>query len=233
MPGMNTAIESVVPNYQQANFFPQVYNSPFENHPYKADKVSTTTSLIDPSGDAKCGAVSGGQVFTCEKGTCCSQHGFCGTTSNHCGLMCQPLYGSCGSVNESPPLPSSTNITVKPSYSDINTTDSNEIFGVSQPGNDDQETTFTQTSSAFTASTSETARISTMHTIGTVKKSPAPTATSETKTVRGNQPDGKKRTATQQLPSTPADSSKKSSSHLHDVHFLLIAIAFIGCYAFK
>lgn len=40
-----------------------------------------------------CGAAAGGA--SCTNGQCCSQHGFCGDTSDHCGTGCQASYGAC------------------------------------------------------------------------------------------------------------------------------------------
>ncbi|KAL2255308.1 hypothetical protein VTK26DRAFT_3646 [Humicola hyalothermophila] len=46
------------------------------------------------SADGTCG-----QGVTCSGsrfGTCCSAHGFCGSTSDYCGDGCQPEFGACG-----------------------------------------------------------------------------------------------------------------------------------------
>lgn len=39
-----------------------------------------------------CGSNGG---LTCKAGLCCSQHGYCGTTTAYCGNGCQPGFGSC------------------------------------------------------------------------------------------------------------------------------------------
>ena len=48
-----------------------------------------------PSTDGRCGGSSG---FTCAKssfGNCCSIHGWCGKSDEHCDSYCDPLHGSC------------------------------------------------------------------------------------------------------------------------------------------
>lgn len=40
-----------------------------------------------------CGVESGN--LKCGKGECCSQYGYCGTSSRHCGSGCQPKFGIC------------------------------------------------------------------------------------------------------------------------------------------
>ncbi|TPX07708.1 uncharacterized protein E0L32_010604 [Thyridium curvatum] len=52
--------------------------------------------------DGTCGAPGG---FTCrgsEFGNCCSEHGWCGSTPDHCDVGCQALFGVC---NDLPPPP--------------------------------------------------------------------------------------------------------------------------------
>ncbi|OUM57138.1 carbohydrate-binding module family 18 protein, partial [Piromyces sp. E2] len=34
-------------------------------------------------------------IGRCVSGSCCSQYGWCGNTSQHCGVGCQPKYGIC------------------------------------------------------------------------------------------------------------------------------------------
>ncbi|KAM0277064.1 hypothetical protein ACHAQH_006134 [Verticillium albo-atrum] len=45
------------------------------------------------SPDDTCG---GANAFTCPEGTCCSEFGFCGTTTAHCSTGCQSAFGTCG-----------------------------------------------------------------------------------------------------------------------------------------
>jgi len=51
----------------------------------KKEKIST---------NGRCGAEFG----SCPKGQCCSQYGYCGTESDHCGTGCQSNFGQCGVV---------------------------------------------------------------------------------------------------------------------------------------
>ncbi|KAF6834231.1 polysaccharide deacetylase family protein [Colletotrichum plurivorum] len=44
------------------------------------------------SPDSSCGGANG---YTCPGTTCCSEYGFCGDTTAHCGAGCQPLFGTC------------------------------------------------------------------------------------------------------------------------------------------
>ncbi|KAF3065282.1 putative chitinase 3 [Daldinia childiae] len=44
------------------------------------------------SNDGTCGA---GTSFKCPEGTCCSQYGSCGSTTEYCGMGCQSAYGMC------------------------------------------------------------------------------------------------------------------------------------------
>ncbi|KAL9944436.1 hypothetical protein ACHAQF_008412 [Verticillium nonalfalfae] len=58
---------------------------------------SSTSSKPAPTGgispDGSCGGTNG---FTCTPGNCCSQFGFCGATTGHCGTGCQSAFGICG-----------------------------------------------------------------------------------------------------------------------------------------
>nr|KAJ3421941.1 chitin deacetylase [Polyrhizophydium stewartii] len=48
------------------------------------------------SPDETCGAAAG---YTCGPYKCCSQYGYCGTTTDYCDVQtCQPLYGACGTI---------------------------------------------------------------------------------------------------------------------------------------
>jgi peptidoglycan/xylan/chitin deacetylase (PgdA/CDA1 family) len=71
--------------------------------------TATSTSAPQPTGalktstDGSCGSSSG---FTCvgfihdgAKSECCSQYGWCGASTDHCGTGCNPLAGNCGSSN--------------------------------------------------------------------------------------------------------------------------------------
>ncbi|KAF7884612.1 uncharacterized protein EAF02_004948 [Botrytis sinoallii] len=58
------------------------------------DTATTTTALptVTLSPDGSCGGDSG---YTCESPNCCSESGYCGNTSDFCGVGCQPAFGIC------------------------------------------------------------------------------------------------------------------------------------------
>ncbi|KAM7207843.1 hypothetical protein V8F20_001885, partial [Naviculisporaceae sp. PSN 640] len=84
-----------------------------------SSSTSTSTSTrptpssalpLEVSKDGSCG-----NGFTCqgsEFGDCCSEHGWCGGTSDHCGPKCQAQFGLCASSgtgsSSSSPTPTST-----------------------------------------------------------------------------------------------------------------------------
>lgn len=61
-------------------------------------------SSVNPAGAAaplECGPSC--QDKACGNSECCSQHGYCGSTTDYCGLGCQVGYGRCdGSATPSP-----------------------------------------------------------------------------------------------------------------------------------
>ncbi|KAF1924458.1 carbohydrate esterase family 4 protein [Didymella exigua CBS 183.55] len=63
------------------------------------------TGVLTPSIDGTCGGSSGftcvGFVHDSAKSECCSQYGYCGASTGHCGTGCNPLAGNCGSVSSS------------------------------------------------------------------------------------------------------------------------------------
>ncbi|KAK2770982.1 polysaccharide deacetylase family protein [Colletotrichum kahawae] len=54
--------------------------------------AATQTGTGGVSPDSSCG---GANAYTCPDSTCCSEYGYCGTTTAHCGTGCQPLFGTC------------------------------------------------------------------------------------------------------------------------------------------
>ncbi|EFQ32771.1 polysaccharide deacetylase [Colletotrichum graminicola] len=66
--------------------------------PVASGGSATTSSApaATPTGgvstDGSCGGANG---FTCPGTTCCSEYGYCGDTTAHCGTGCQPLFGTC------------------------------------------------------------------------------------------------------------------------------------------
>jgi peptidoglycan/xylan/chitin deacetylase (PgdA/CDA1 family) len=92
------------------------YNGTRTSTPVGTQPASTIsiTSTSTPTGilttDTTCGGASG---FVCAPGDCCSQFGFCGTSAQHCGTGCNPLFGVCGAFvpvdpNAPPPPPVQT-----------------------------------------------------------------------------------------------------------------------------
>ncbi|KAK3323278.1 hypothetical protein B0T19DRAFT_425572 [Cercophora scortea] len=79
--------------------------------------ASSTTGPLEITKDGKCGdgLTCAGSAF----GQCCSEHGWCGQTTDHCGVGCQAGFGVCGggvagssssssSVSSTPPVSSSS-----------------------------------------------------------------------------------------------------------------------------
>lgn len=78
-----------------------------------AAPAATSTSTRAPaasagafplSTDGTCGAAVG---FSCPNSLCCSQYGYCGSSSGYCGGGCQSAYGYCppGSAAQATPVP--------------------------------------------------------------------------------------------------------------------------------
>lgn len=70
---------------------PQLTSYPHSSNP----PSSTPTKKV--STDGSCGSTSG---FTCQGstfGTCCSQYGWCGSSTDHCAVGCQTAFGTCTS----------------------------------------------------------------------------------------------------------------------------------------
>lgn len=75
------------------------------------DSSSTPTGTFLPTTDGRCGFGHGDQSCAVEPGaTCCSQRGWCGATEDHCGMGCQPLFGTCNDT----PAPGPSSSTVQP-----------------------------------------------------------------------------------------------------------------------
>ncbi|KAG6556652.1 hypothetical protein Mapa_001593 [Marchantia paleacea] len=66
------------------------------------------------SPDGTCGSTTAGN-YTCDTGSCCSQYGFCGTTTAYCNAGCQAAYGQCGNGTEvaSPGTPARPGLEMK------------------------------------------------------------------------------------------------------------------------
>ncbi|GKT47910.1 chitin deacetylase ARB_04768 [Colletotrichum spaethianum] len=62
-----------------------------------ASSAASSSSTLPVSTDGTCGASNGRQCFGSSAGNCCSQYGWCGSTTEHCGTGCQSAYGTCNS----------------------------------------------------------------------------------------------------------------------------------------
>ncbi|KAK7193611.1 hypothetical protein DPSP01_000163 [Paraphaeosphaeria sporulosa] len=64
--------------------------------PTATSSAATTATPTKVSTDATCGGNTGSTCQGSQFGNCCSQAGWCGTTTDHCGTGCQSLFGTCG-----------------------------------------------------------------------------------------------------------------------------------------
>ncbi|KAF2855092.1 carbohydrate esterase family 4 protein [Plenodomus tracheiphilus IPT5] len=73
-----------------------------------SSRVSTSAAATStPSGvstDGMCGSTAGKTCLNSGLGECCSQYGWCGATTDHCGTGCQAGFGQCGSLSSSSTL---------------------------------------------------------------------------------------------------------------------------------
>ncbi|OHE96562.1 polysaccharide deacetylase [Colletotrichum orchidophilum] len=70
--------------------------------PSGTSSAAGTTGTATPplSTNGRCGTTQGGTTCISEPGaTCCSQYGWCGATTDHCGSGCQAGFGTCGASN--------------------------------------------------------------------------------------------------------------------------------------
>ncbi|KAH6586039.1 hypothetical protein BASA61_006628 [Batrachochytrium salamandrivorans] len=70
---------------------------PTPTHAAPAAATTCPVTRLPVSPDGQCG---GGSGFGCIPGFCCSEHNYCGSTGDHCGMGCQPDVASCN-----PPSP--------------------------------------------------------------------------------------------------------------------------------
>lgn len=71
--------------------------------------LALTSAQLSVSQDGQCGAESKLTCIGSDYGECCSEHGWCGNSSEHCGPGCQLSYGFCSSFwgNSTYPQPTS------------------------------------------------------------------------------------------------------------------------------
>lgn len=90
---------------------------------YRSSSGSTTpqpsSSAAPPASTggvtSKDGSCGGTNKYTCKgfvDGECCSQYGWCGKSTDHCGTGCNPLFGTCTSTN--PPASSVKPVSTAP-----------------------------------------------------------------------------------------------------------------------
>lgn len=99
-------------NEPQANWYRD--STPGTSTPSSTRVSSTTGPTSTPTGavstDGSCGGANGYKCSGSAFGNCCSQYGWCGASTDHCGTGCNSLFGSCG-TNANPssaPAPSAT-----------------------------------------------------------------------------------------------------------------------------
>ncbi|OUM56333.1 carbohydrate-binding module family 18 protein, partial [Piromyces sp. E2] len=68
--------------------------------------VETNTNIVY-STDGRCGVING-KIILCPNNSCCSKYGSCAYTDDFCGKGCQPAFGKCNGVNNSPKIEMST-----------------------------------------------------------------------------------------------------------------------------
>jgi hypothetical protein len=68
------------------------YRAPRNGSPATTTKATPTATAFPESPDWSCGAGIG---YRCPGTNCCSQYGWCGSTSEYCGAGCQKSYGKC------------------------------------------------------------------------------------------------------------------------------------------
>ncbi|KAF2203411.1 glycoside hydrolase/deacetylase [Delitschia confertaspora ATCC 74209] len=80
-----------------------------------------STNVVSTDGTCGAGKTCQGSVF----GNCCSQYGYCGTTTDHCGTGCQPALGTCGGSQPVSSVKPTTTSVAAPASTLIVSTDGN------------------------------------------------------------------------------------------------------------
>ncbi|KAG7405848.1 Lectin-C [Fusarium oxysporum f. sp. rapae] len=92
--------------------------------PLSQTSPSSSTGTFPPTTDGRCGSHQGGATCLHEPDgeTCCSQYGWCGSTVDHCGRGCQPIFGTCNDVpNPGLSTTGTTTIITNPTTAPIST----------------------------------------------------------------------------------------------------------------
>ncbi|KAF3005661.1 hypothetical protein E8E13_004122 [Curvularia kusanoi] len=84
-----------------------------------ASTTATTAPTATPTGvvstDGSCGTQGKNQICLGSSfGNCCSQYGWCGTSTDHCGTSCQTLFGNCGTNANAPTSTKATSAAPQP-----------------------------------------------------------------------------------------------------------------------
>ncbi|ENH71705.1 Bifunctional xylanase/deacetylase [Fusarium oxysporum f. sp. cubense race 1] len=79
-----------------SNWYRTVSSSP------SPTSTSSSSPTFPATANGRCGSRHGGATCRGEPNgeTCCSQNGWCGGTSDHCGRGCQPVFGTCRGTPE-------------------------------------------------------------------------------------------------------------------------------------
>ncbi|KAI9342050.1 hypothetical protein DFJ73DRAFT_532984 [Zopfochytrium polystomum] len=91
--------------------------------------VGGKAAVLNLTLNGECGPASG---YSCWPGFCCSQWGYCGTSTDHCAKGCQVNYGECGTRNSTSSISSTSSIASTPTTS-LPSTSSSSI-GQASPG---------------------------------------------------------------------------------------------------
>jgi glucan 1,3-beta-glucosidase len=83
-------------------------SSPSSNPSTSSTSSASSTPAKPVSPDGSCGGTTGYTCAGLASGTCCSQYGWCGSTSAYCGTGCQSAFGTCSGSSSSSPSSSST-----------------------------------------------------------------------------------------------------------------------------
>lgn len=92
-------------------------------HPQVHARSVAYRPLVARQGQSNDGACGGSLGFTCAAGACCSQYGYCGTSSTYCDTGCQSDFGTCsggnstGSSSAAPSSSAASATTLATSYS--------------------------------------------------------------------------------------------------------------------
>ncbi|KAL8378118.1 hypothetical protein RB595_008701 [Gaeumannomyces hyphopodioides] len=121
------------------------------------------------SQEGNCGGKRGPTCLGSEFGDCCSQYGWCGSTSAYCDAGCQPGFGKCNSNGQSSSSSASPSITTttttRATITTARSTNTNDL-----PVTDTRSSTGTKTTTSTSSSASATATFASLLDCLTAKK---------------------------------------------------------------